>query len=275
MPTKLPPEARMGAVTLAVRDLERSLRYYTDTLGFRALEQTGDHAVLGADKPLLRLVAEPDAKPRPRGVSGLYHVAYLVPTRADLGRLIAKVIEARTPVQGASDHLVSEALYLGDPDGHGIEVYRDRPRSEWPVANGRLHMATEPMDVEAVLASANGTRYEGLPRGSVVGHVHLNVGDVEDAETFYRDGVGFDVTTHYPMAAFLSAGGYHHHLAVNAWEGVGAPPAPKGTVGLREYELLVPTSEALDDAAKRLGVDVSDSAVARDPSGNTLRVRVG
>jgi catechol 2,3-dioxygenase len=272
--TPLPPAARMGEVTLAVHDLERSLRYYHEALGFRILAQSGDEARLGGDAPLVHLVEERDAKPRPPHVSGLYHVAYLLPARADLGRFVRRVIDARVPVQGASDHLVSEALYLGDPDGHGIEVYADRPREAWPRQGGRLHMATAPMDVAAVLASAGESAWRGVPDGAVVGHVHLNVGDVEEAEAFYRDAVGFDVTTHYPMASFLSAGGYHHHVAINAWEGVGAPPAPRGTLGLREYELLVPDEESLRDAAKRLGVDVGDGALARDPSGNALRLRV-
>lgn len=274
MITKLPAAARVGEATLAVRDLDRSLRYYHEQLGFRILRQSGEEAVLGSDAPMLRLVEERDAKPRPRGVSGLYHVAYLLPTRADLGRLIRKVAEARIPVQGASDHLVSEALYLGDPDGHGIEIYADRPREQWTWRDARLHMATLPMDVEAVVASAGETRFDRMPTGAVVGHMHLNVGDVEAAESFYTGGVGFDVTTHYPMAAFLSAGGYHHHLAVNAWEGAGAPPAPKGTLGLREWTLLVPSEEALQDAARRLHADVSDAELARDPSGNALRIRV-
>ncbi|MEA3200795.1 MAG: catechol 2,3-dioxygenase [Thermoplasmata archaeon] len=272
--SKLPASARMGEVTLAVHDLERSLAYYHDVLGFRILAQGGDEARVGGDAPLLRLVEERDAKPRPRSVSGLYHVAYLLPTRADLGRLIKKVAQERIPVQGASDHLVSEALYLGDPDGHGIEIYADRPRDTWKWRNATLHMATEPMDVAGVIAAAGDGTWAGVPEGAVVGHVHLNVGDVEEAEAFYRDAVGFDVTVNIPSASFLSAGGYHHHLAVNGWEGIGAPPAPKGTLGLREYEILVPDEEALRDFAKRAGVDVSDTAAARDPSGNALRVRI-
>src|SRR5581483_12472526 len=157
--TKLPPQARMGQVTLAVHDLERSLCHYHDVLGFRILAQSGDEARLGGDAPLVRLVEERDAKPRPRHVSGLYHVAYLLPTRADLGRFVRRIAEQRTPVQGASDHLVSEAIYLGDPDGHGIEVYADRPREQWRWENARLHMATLPMDVESVVAAAGGSRW--------------------------------------------------------------------------------------------------------------------
>jgi catechol 2,3-dioxygenase len=263
----------MGEVTLAVHDLERSLRYYADKLGFRVHESSGDEARMGGDKPLVRLVAEPDAKPRPRGVSGLYHVAYLLPTRADLGRFLRRIAEDRTPVQGASDHLVSEAVYLGDPDGHGIEVYADRPRASWKWENARLHMATLPMDVQSVLAEGGDRRLDQLPDGSTVGHMHLNVGDVEEAEAFYRGAVGFDVTINLGMASFLSAGGYHHHLGINSWEGIGAPPPPKGSLGLREYEILVPDDEAVRDFAKRAGVDVSDSALARDPSGNAVRVR--
>lgn len=266
----LPPTTRMGQVRLAVSDLDGSIAYYAGLLGFRVLEQSGERAVLGSDRPLLVLTEEPDARPRPRGVSGLYHVAYLLPSRSDLARFVHRVASDRTPVQGASDHLVSEAIYFGDPDGHGIEVYADRPKSAWPSAGGRLRMATEPLDVDDLLLHTEGRAWSGLPEGSVVGHLHLNVGDVAAADAFYRTRVGFDRTTTYPGASFLSAGGYHHHVAVNAWEGAGAPPAPPGTLGLRSFSIEVPDREAAAALRERLGIWTD--ALARDPAGNAFAV---
>jgi catechol 2,3-dioxygenase len=269
--TPLPADTRMGPVTLGVRDLDASLRFY-EGLGFRALASSGDAATLGADKPVLRLVAEPASRPRPRGVSGLYHVAYLLPSREDLGALVRRIAQERLPIQGASDHLVSEALYLGDPDGHGIEIYADRPRDQWTWEQARLHMATLPLDVQDLLSAAGGRAWKGLPTGSTVGHVHLNVGDVRRAEAFYRDGLGFDVTAALgDVASFLSAGGYHHHLAVNSWEGRGAPPPPAGTVGLRSYAVEVPGRNAVSEVRERLGLSNEDE-LARDPAGNAFRV---
>lgn len=266
----LPASTRMGEVHLAVRRLEASLAYYRDVLGFRVLDASGDRAVLGSDRPLLVLTEEPEARPRPRGVAGLYHVAYLLPSRGDLARFVARIAADRTPVQGASDHLVSEAVYLGDPDGHGIEVYADRPRDAWPRAGGAIRMATEPLDLEGLLRETGDAAWKGLPPTAVVGHVHLNVGDVAAADAFYRGRVGFDRTATYPGASFLAAGGYHHHLAVNAWEGAGAPPAPPGTLGLRRFTLEVPDREAAEALRARLGVAVD--GLARDPAGNAFAV---
>ena len=277
-PATLPPTTRMGEVHLAVPDVERSLSLYRDVLGFRVLKETGDGLRLGGDAPVLRLTHEPDAAPRPRGTTGLFHAAYLLPGRADLGRLIRRLVETQHPIEGASDHLVSEALYLRDPDGNGIEVYADRPRETWRWEDRRLHMATLPMDVRGVLASAGDEPWRGLPAGTTLGHVHLNVGDVPSAEGFYRDAVGFDVTTRYgDQATFLSAGGYHHHLAANTWEGRGARAPPQGTLGLRDYSIVVGSRDALEGVEARLekrGAPLSregDALLARDPAGNGVR----
>lgn len=269
-PISLPASTRMGAVHLAVSDLERSVRYYAETLGFRALDVSGDRAVLGSDRPLLVLTEEKGARARPRGVAGLYHVAYLLPAREDLARFVARLVAERIPTQGASDHLVSEAIYLGDPDGHGIEVYADRPREAWPRVGAAIRMATAPLDIEDLLVRTEGRAWDRLPSGATVGHIHLNVGDVAAADAFYRERVGFDRTTVYPGASFLSAGGYHHHVAVNAWEGPGAPPAPPGTLGLRSFTVEVPDREAAEGLRARLGVD--GERLARDPSGNAFAV---
>jgi catechol 2,3-dioxygenase len=271
---KLPDATRMGAVEINVRDVERELRFYEALLGLRKRRESNGVVDLG----IVRLRHTPDAPARARGASGLYHMAILVPSRPDLGRAIAHLVRARYPLEGASDHLVSEALYLSDPEGNGIEIYRDRPRDEWRWSDGHLHMATEPMDVEGVLSSAGDSAWNGMPDGTVMGHVHLQVRDVAPAEAFYRDAVGFDVTTHYPSAAFLSAGRYHHHLAVNTWGTAGGPPASSDALGLRAYEIVVPDRAALDAAEDTLRdarrVD-PDALEARDPSGNALVLRSG
>lgn len=276
MESRLPADTAMRDVHLVVSDVEGALGTYRDVLGFRVLRQEGDDLLLGADRPLLRLTEDRAARPRPPRTSGLYHAAYLLPDRASLGRLIRRIIDIQHPVEGASDHLVSEALYLSDPDGNGIEIYADRPRDAWRWTQDRtLHMATAPMDVRGVLAAGGNAPWRGLPEGTTLGHVHLNVGDVTTAEAFYRDAVGFDLTTRYgDSASFLSAGGYHHHLAANTWMGRGASPPPPGTLGMRSYGVTVPDAEALDALEKRIGSRATrdgESLTATDPAGNLVR----
>ncbi|HET6405063.1 MAG TPA: VOC family protein [Candidatus Thermoplasmatota archaeon] len=264
---KLPDAARIGTVDLNVADLDRALRFYRDTLGWREHGRRDGVVELGADATFLRLHHTPDARPRGRGEAGLYHVAYLLPSRADLGALLHHLVRARYPLEGASDHAVSEALYLSDPEGNGIEIYADRARDEWPRTGERIDMTTQPMDVQGVLAEGAGRAWGGAPDGARVGHVHLQVNDVPAAERFYRDVVGLDLVTRYgAQASFLSAGGYHHHVAVNGWGTAGGAPAQPGTLGLRSFELAVPR-DALDETAARLGGEE-----ARDPAGNVVRV---
>jgi catechol 2,3-dioxygenase len=260
----------MGPVTLAVRDLDQELRFYRDVLGMRVHAHAAREAALGGpDEVLLKLRAEPDARPRPRGAAGLYHVAYLVPTRGDLGRAIAHLVEARYPLQGASDHEFSEALYLADPEGNGIEIYADRPREAWPRFEELTwaRMGPQPMDVESVLAEGASRAWEGYPEGTRVGHVHLNVNDVPPASAFYRDALGLDMVIDLGSAAFLSAGGYHHHIAANTWGTQGGPPNADDTLGLRELTIVIPDAEAQEEAVMRLG---SETPV--DPSGNRVRL---
>lgn len=276
---RLPGSTRMAEVHLAVSDVERALGLYRDVLGFRVLQQQGDDVLLGAEAPFLRLTEDRAARPRPPRVSGLYHAAYLLPDRASLGRLIRRLIDLQHPVEGASDHLVSEALYLSDPDGNGIEVYADRPRESWRWTPERtLHMSTAPMDVRGVLLAGGEAPWRGLPEGTTLGHVHLHVGDVAKAEAFYRERVGFDLTTRYgDQATFLSAGGYHHHLAANSWNGRGAPPAPPDALGLRSYTVAVPDAEALDALEKRVTDARRDGEALSvlDPAGNGVRFVAG
>jgi catechol 2,3-dioxygenase len=278
----IPGTTTLGAVHLVVRDLERSLTYYEQGLGLVPREREGAIARLGtASHELLVLHGDPDA-PRARGACGLFHFAVLVPTRADLARQLHHLIEARVRIDGASDHRVSEALYLTDPEGNGIEIYRDRPRAEWPHdRGGGLHMTTDPLDVNGLLAEANGTspHWSGMPAGTRIGHVHLKVADIEDSAHFYVDVLGFELMQRYGRdAAFVSAGGYHHHVAFNTWSGAGAPPAPPGAAGLDRFELVLPGADALArviarvrDAGAPLVLTESGAEVA-DPSGIRARL---
>ena len=274
------PDTRPGPVALTVPDLARSLDYYTGRLGLRIRTRDETVARLGAGAEDLLILHEVPAARRVRGTTGLYHFALLLPSRAALALALRRLAETGTPLQGASDHLVSEALYLADPDGNGIELYRDRPRDQWSFDANGLRMATDPLDVEGLLAEgmASGDSGIGLPEGTIMGHVHLRVSDIPAAEHFYRDLLGFDLMTRFgPSATFLSAGGYHHHLAGNTWGGTSAPP-PADAAGLKEWTLLVPEERELGRIEARMlegGVPTerSDAGVSvRDPSGNRLRV---
>ncbi|HLM69373.1 MAG TPA: VOC family protein, partial [Longimicrobium sp.] len=238
---RLPAGIRLGPVTLQVADLERSLAYYRDVLGFRVAEQSPGRAMVAAHgdgAPLVVLHEKRGVAPVPRrGRLGLYHWAILLPDRAALGRFVAHLAQVGERA-GASDHLVSEALYLQDPDGLGIEVYADRPRTSWNTQGGQLVMATEPLDLQSLVHAAGGEAWTGMPAGTVIGHVHLYVGDIGAAAAFYHDELGLDkVVWSYPGALFLSAGGYHHHLGVNTWA-AGAAPATDDDARLLEWEIV-------------------------------------
>jgi|SRR5581483_3298274 len=273
------PGTRMGPVRLTVSDLDRVRSFYRDAIGLAELGAEDGVARLGSDgEALVELVGEPDASPRPRGTTGLFHLAILVPSRADLARALQRVAEAGWRLSGASDHLVSEALYLSDPEGNGIELYRDRPREEWPVRDGILQMDTLPLDLDGVLSELRRQDAAApMPPGTRIGHVHLNVGDLAAAESFYSGGLGFDVTVRgYPGALFVSAGGYHHHLGLNTWAGEGAPPPPEGSRGLRRFEIVLRGAEQLAIEEGRLreaGFEPrreDDRVLVSDPSGNPV-----
>lgn len=277
---RLPETTTVGTVRLQVADLARSVDWYGEVLGLRVLDRAGATARLGthgADAPLVELHERAGVLPVPRrGRLGLFHFAILLPDRAALGRFLTHQVALKTPL-GASDHLVSEALYLSDPDGLGIEVYFDRPRSSWRRTGRELTMATLPLDGEGVIAAGSGGRWDGMPAGTTMGHVHLHVGDLTGASRFYHDTLGLDLTVwSYPGALFLSAGGYHHHLGVNTWAGAGAEPAREGEARLLEWELVVPRPADLDAVAGRLAAaggapETTDRGlVARDPWGTAV-----
>jgi catechol 2,3-dioxygenase len=275
------PATSMGAVRLTVGDLEASRDFYRDAIGLAELSSDGSTIRLGTDHPIVELVGDPDSPPRPRHSTGLFHLAILVPSRADLARSLQRLTDARWRLTGASDHLVSEALYLNDPEGNGIEIYRDRPREEWPTRNGQIEMSTLPLDLDGVIGELRREdQGKAAPPETRIGHVHLNVSDLAEAEDFYSGALGFDVTVRdYPGALFVSAGGYHHHLGLNTWAGEGAPPPPAGSRGLREFEVVLPGESQLAAEQDRLveagyePVRENGTVQVTDPSGNGVVLR--
>jgi catechol 2,3-dioxygenase len=241
----------IGRVRLRVADLGLVRSYYERTIGLR-----GDAA------SLVELIDDPDAPPAPAGSTGLFHLAILVPDRPSLARAVKRVVDSGERFTGASDHFVSEALYLRDPEGNGIEIYRDRPRSEWEYGpGGELKMGTVALDVDSVMAELPDGPDPGMPEGTTIGHVHLHVADLRSSEAFYAGDLGLDVTVRsYPGALFLSRDGYHHHVGLNTWQGEGAPPPPPGSRGLEDFVMTLPDAEA---------------GPLADPSGNRVIVRSG
>ena len=311
IPATIHPETQMGPVTLRVADLKRSADFYLGVLGFRRVEEQAGTLVLGSadGTPLLTLLERPGARPMPRRASGLYHFAILLPTRADLGRMLRRLAEAGIEI-GSADHLVSEALYISDPDGNGIEIYRDRPRAGWQWDGNTVRMATDPIDVQGLLAEAardskpgeglpagasapdsrtpsgrGGAAAAGeaggfLPAGTRMGHVHLQVSDIAQALAFYRDLLGFELTAQFQGAAFISAGKYHHHMGLNTWQSRGAGPAPAGSAGLETLVIEVPDRAEQERLVQRLadaGLAVTKQegrVSARDPWNNEVVLAV-
>jgi catechol 2,3-dioxygenase len=274
---------RLGPVHVTVSDLERSLSYYERSVGMRVVARGDGQASVGVgERELIVLVEEPGARPG-TGYTGLYHIALLLPERVDLARWLAHAARDRVPLVGLSDHFVSEALYLSDPDGHGLEIYWDRPREIWE-GQVAARMTTLPLDVDDLLGELRdgaSDRFDALPEGTVIGHVHLKVARIADTVTFYRDVLGFGLMAALgPQAAFLSAGGYHHHIGSNTWESAGAPPPPPGTAALRHATIVLPDEDERARVLGRVresGVETEESAagpLVRDPSGNALVLAV-
>jgi catechol 2,3-dioxygenase len=262
----------IGAVSLRVRDLAGLTAFYRDAIGLSVISEDADHAILGVGgEPLVKLEA---GAQHPSSAAGLFHMAILLPSRRDLGNWLRHAAETHVGLEGASNHLVSEALYLSDPEGNGIEIYRDRSRPEWPrLDGGRIAMATERLDLDALLGDGDGRPYAGMPEGTVMGHIHLRVGDVQQAKGFYRDALGFEVMVHYPGASFMATGGYHHHIATNTWYSRGAGPRRDNEVGLSSFELVARDAEAHAALSRRLAASGGDSASTVDPWGNRITLR--
>jgi len=277
---RLPEASHVGAVRLQVSDLRRSTEYYEQVLGLRAYATGRDTATLGPhgdDRPLVTLQTESGVTATRRGRFGLYHFAILLPTRAALGRFAAHLSVLGVRVAMA-DHMVSEALYLWDPDGLGIEVYADRPRTEWRRNDRELAMATDPLDIGGLVAAGGGDTWDGAPAGTTMGHVHLHVGSLDAAEAFYHRALGFDKTVwSYAGALFLSAGGYHHHLATNTWS-PGPSPSPD-RAQLLEWEVVVPADADVAAVTRSLrgagyrADDAANGVTTVDPWGTRLRIR--
>lgn len=274
------PNVTVGEINMKVKELERTVSFYETIIGLKVLERSAERAVLTADglSPLVTLEQPKDVIPLAGRHSGLYHFALLLPTRADLAVFLRHLIQSNYPF-GAADHYVSEALYITDPEGNGIEIYRDRPSSEWNWKNGSVEMATLQLDARGIL-EASSEPWSGLPAGTIMGHIHLHVGDLKQAERFYNDVLEFKTVSYYPQAVFMSTGGYHHHIAVNTWQGAGAPTPPRNMVGLNWYTIVFPDDASRQGAIGRLeqsGAPVekeSNGYFTSDPAGNRIRLTI-
>ncbi len=283
MNDKLDPNTTLGYVALTVPNLDRSIAFYRDVLGFQVRRNADGVAQLGAGGEDIVVLHENSGARRVHGTTGLYHFAVLVPSRVELAKSLKQLAETQWPVQGFADHLVSEAIYLPDPDGNGIEIYRDRPRSEWPRLNGQIRMATDPLDLDSLMAELEGHEgpWTGLHPQTALGHMHLHVGNLPQANAFYGGVIGLDLTTRFGNSAlFMSAGGYHHHVGLNTWAGVDAPPPPPDAIGLRYFTMKLPQSSEIDeilDRARRNGGSIEESQAGmllRDPFQNGVMLTV-
>lgn len=275
----LPTSLSLDYVHLAVSDLERSLAFYQTTVGLKVQRRENGTAYLGAGRADLLVLTEQPGGQIPRGRTGLYHFALLVPSRFELAQSLRRLTQTNAPPPGFADHYVSEALYLNDPDDHGIEIYRDRPRNEWRDEQGNFHLTTDPLDIDGVLGELAGREAEpwpGLHPDTVLGHMHLRVANIRDSQKFYCDVLGFDLMAALPTALFIAAGGYHHHIGLNVWESRGAPPADPGMVGLREFVVRLPNHDEIEKVLARVraaGLPVEAhplGTLVRDPARNAV-----
>ena len=278
----LPAQTHIGYAHLNTADLSRSLDFYGEKMGFQRLADEDGTAVLSADgtTPHIKLTEHRDWLPKPQRSTGLYHVAIRVPNRQALANLFGRLVSQRYPFGGFSDHLVSEALYLDDPDGNGLELYHDRPRSQWTyLDNKQVKMSTLALDVEKLLGEANLEGWSGIDKGTDIGHVHLHIADLKQARAFYVDLLGLEIASDWSSngALFVSAGGYHHHLGLNIW--AGSQRQPPGTLGLREYTLVIPGADAfgqlqtrLNEAGVKAEPQPDNSLLIHDQVGNVTRL---
>lgn len=270
----------IGTVSLRVRDLEKMIWFYRNIIGLAIIKETSENAELGLDNAtLVNLQIQPGGKSYPRS-PGLYHMAFLLPSRQDLSAWLRHLISTRYPLQGAGDHLVSEALYLSDPEGNGIEMYYDRPRKTWEYDNWSIKMDTLPVDLEALQADAPKMDFEKLSSEASLGHIHLRVDDVEKASRFYQDILEFDLMTKLPGAAFLGTGGYHHHIGINMWQSRGASAPPPDSLGLQYFRIVLPSPEVRSKILSRLDEkkysfnEMGSDMFLRDTAGNGIVLSV-
>lgn len=277
------PSTYVGQVNLKVQNLERALKFYQEVIGFKILNQTETSANLTADgKTVLLSIEQPDhVSPMQGKTTGLYHFALLLPTRADLAQIVQHFADIGLRF-GSSDHLVSEALYLSDPDGNGIEIYRDRAPSDWNWNNKEVEMAVDPLNFIDLLSGVSQQAWQGLPAGTVMGHIHLHVAELHKTEQFYVKGLGFEVVNRYgAQALFISTGKYHHHIGLNTWNGVGAPRPSENSVGLKSFTLIYPNDAAREHAVANLKdigatiIEEQGELATLDPSGNRILLQVG
>ncbi|WP_347552625.1 VOC family protein [Pseudalkalibacillus hwajinpoensis] len=271
------PIPHTGEIQLLVSDLKRSITFYRKVIGFGLLQETKELAVLTTDGVTPLITLEQTEMKRKFPSAGLYHFALLVPKRRDLANVLTHLLSTGYPLQGASDHEVSEAIYLADPDGNGIELYADRPSEEWNWKKDSVVMTTEVLDAEGLMKEAEGS-LDGLPAGTVLGHIHLQVSDLEEAKTFYQQGLGLQIVSQIgSQALFASYGGYHHHLGMNTWQSAGAEPSKEGSIGLKWFSLIFPDEQ---ERSKRVEQVKQFSKVwkegnefyTKDPSGNMIRI---
>jgi catechol 2,3-dioxygenase len=275
----LPATLRLGAAHLTVTDLDRSVAWYQRSLGLRVHRHDVGEAELGdGNETTVVLVEDPQARPAGRH-AGLYHYALLYPNREELARAAVRISQTQTPIQGASDHGTHEAIYLPDPDGNGIELAADRPREQWPTPEEEFSGGgPRPLDVAALLATIEGEApTDQIGEGLRMGHLHLHVGDIDEGLAFYRDTIGFEVWWVMPTAAFVAAGGYHHHLGFNVWQGRGVGPAPDRTVGLRHWTVQLPREDVAEararlEAAGHTVLADDDGFLVRDPWQTAVRI---
>lgn len=270
-------------IALKVQDITRAIGFYTNILGFKILEEKEEEVILTVDgsTPIIRLISSKDIIPKIPRRTGLYHFAILLPDNIQLGLFLKHIRDKAYPIIGGSNHGVSEAIYLEDPDDNGIEIYADLPSDLWRRNNDKIEMVTLPLDYNTLIEKTGDAQWKGMPSNAIIGHIHLHVADLEESKKFYIDGMGLDLVMEMPNSAvFLSSAGYHHHIAFNIWNGKGAEALPDNSVGMKYYTVKLPNEETRHDIVnnlENLGYNVfmeSDNIFVKDPSNNLIKLLV-